>query len=277
MEYSEVDIKLKQVNPFKDVLVAKLNEINFESFSEDNSGLKAYVPTELLDIDAMNQIFSEISDFTELSFSIKKIQEKNWNENWEKNYSPVFINNNCVIRADFHRAFTDIEYQIVINPKMSFGTGHHETTSLIMKEMFNIDYNDKSVLDIGCGTGILSILASKLGANQLDAIDVDKWAFKNAKENAILNDVSNINFIYGDVNDIGKSRYDVVLANINRNVLINDIEAYVACMHISAEILLSGFLEEDTSFLLKKAEELSLELVVSKNKNKWQMLHLKKV
>ncbi len=277
MEYSEVDIKLKQVNPFKDVLVAKLNEINFESFSEDSNGLKAYVPTELLDIDAMNNIFSEISDFTELSFSIKKIQEKNWNENWEKNYSPVFINNNCVIRADFHQSFTDIEYQIIINPKMSFGTGHHETTSLIINEMFNIDFNDKSVLDMGCGTGILSILASKLGAKQLVAIDFDKWAFKNAKENAILNDVSNIDFIYGDVNDIGKSRYDVVLANINRNVLINDIEAYVACMQISAEILLSGFLEEDIPFLLKKAEELSLELVVSKNKNKWQMLHLKKV
>ena len=277
MEYSEVDIKLKQVNPFKDVLVAKLNEINFESFSEDNSGLKAYVPTELLDIDAMNDIFSEISDFTELSFSIKKIQEKNWNENWEKNYSPVFINNNCVIRADFHQEFTDIEYQIVINPKMSFGTGHHETTSLIMNEMFNIDCNNKSVLDMGCGTGILSILASKLGAKQLVAVDFDKWAFKNAKENAILNDVSNIDFIYGDVNDIGKSRYDIVLANINRNVLINDIEAYVACMQISAEILLSGFLEEDMPFFLKKTEELSLELVVSKNKNKWQMLHLKKV
>lgn len=276
MEYTEVDIRLKELDPFAGILVAKLDEISFESYSEDNSGIKAYVPTQLLDKDALKEIVSEISELTELSYALKNIKEENWNENWESSYRAVFINSKCVIRADFHNSFPDAEHDIIINPKMSFGTGHHETTSLMINRMFNLDFKEKSVLDMGCGTGILAILASRLGARKLVAIDFDKWAFRNAKENAVLNNISNINFIYGDATDIENLRYDIILANINRNVLLNDFETYVASMETSAEILLSGFLEQDLPLLLKKAEDLSLELVVTKNKNKWQMLHLKR-
>ena len=159
---------------------------------------------------------------------------------------------------------------------MAFGTGHHETTSLMMNEMFDLDLKGKSVLDMGSGTGVLAILASKLGARDLVGIDFDEWAFENAKENAELNDVLNIHFIHGHANAISNEKYDVILANINRNIILNDIEIYVGAMRNAATILLSGFLEEDIPLILQKTEQLGLELVVSKNKNKWQMLHLKR-
>ena len=159
---------------------------------------------------------------------------------------------------------------------MSFGTGHHETTSLMMNQMFALDFKGKSVLDMGSGTGILAILASKLGAKDLVGIDFDEWAFINAQENAELNNISNIQFVHGDATAVGNAKYGVILANINRNIILNDIEIYVGAMDDSAEILLSGFLKEDISLILEKTKQLGLKLVVSKNKNKWQMLHLKR-
>jgi len=277
MQYTEVDIKLEQIDPFIDIVVARLNEIEFEAFAEDEYGVKAYVKTHLLDKDAVKEILSEISDLTELSFSFSKVNKENWNAQWECNYSPVFINENCVIRANFHVDVPNLKYEIVINPKMSFGTGHHETTFLMMNEMFDLDFTDKSVLDIGSGTGILSILASKLGAHNIVGIDHEEWAFKNSNENVRLNNVDNINFIHGDVNSIGNQKYDIVLANINRNTIINDMQEYVDRMNTSARILLSGFLSEDIPLILNKAEYFGLELVVLKNKNKWQMLHMGRV
>ena len=277
MQYSEIDIRLQQVNPFADILVARLNEVRFESFLEDKNGVKAYIPTCLLDTGILESILSEISKLTEISFTINTLKKENWNAKWESNYPVVVVNENCVVRSHFHNPISDIEYDLVITPKMSFGTGHHETTVLMMNEMFSLDLKGRSVLDIGSGTGVLTILASKLGARDLVGIDVDEWAFKNAKENSDLNNISNIHFIHGDINVIGNVRYDVVLANINRNCILNDIEKYVSIMNHSAEILLSGFLEEDILLILNKTEQLGLELVVSKNKNKWQMLHLKKV
>ncbi len=277
MEYTEVDIRLREVNSFADILVAKLNEIEFESYIQDENSVKAYVQTQKLNQVAVKEIMSEVSELTELSFSINKVKEENWNLQWESNYHPVFINDNCVIRAHFHDTFPDMKYEIIITPKMSFGTGHHETTSLMMNEMFSLELKQKSVLDMGSGTGVLAILASKLGARELVGIDYDNWSFNNAKENADLNNISNINFIHGDVDSISNMKYDIILANINRNVILNDIEIYVDAMNDSAEIILSGFLEEDTSLILKKSQQLGLSLIGSKNKNKWQMLHLKRV
>jgi ribosomal protein L11 methyltransferase len=182
-----------------------------------------------------------------------------------------------VIRAHFHNAFPDVRHEIIITPKMSFGTGHHETTSLMMNEMLELNFKGKSVLDMGSGTGVLAILASKLGAINLVGIDFDKWAFKNAKENTVLNNISNIHLIHGDVNAIGNAKYDVILANINKNIILNDIEIYIGAMADAAIILLSGFLEEDVPLILERTEQLGLQLVVSKNKNKWQFLYLKRV
>ena len=276
MEYTEVDIKLNPVVPFADILLAKLNEIEFESYNEDENGVKAYVQTHLLNETAVKEIISEVAELCELTFTINKVKQENWNKKWESNFEPVYINDRCVIRAHFHADFPDVEQEIIITPKMSFGTGHHETTSLVMNEMFGIDFKDKSVLDMGSGTGVLAILAAKLGANSLIGIDFDEWAFENAEENAQLNSVDNIDFIHGDAGAIGDETFDIILANINRNIILKDIETYVGSMNKQSEILFSGFLKEDIPLILEKSEQLGLELVVSKHKNKWQMLHLKK-
>ena len=277
MEYTEVDIRLKEVSPYSDILVARLNEIEFESYAEYEFGLKGYVQTRLLDNVALEDILHEVSELTELSFTIHKLKEQNWNALWERNYKPVFINKNCVIRSDFHDAFPDVEHEIIITPKMSFGTGHHATTSLVMNAMFDLEFKERSILDVGSGTGILSILASILGARNLVGVDIDHWAFENAKENAVLNNISNIHFIHGDISSVNNKKYDIVLANINRNTVLNDLVLYVDAMYDSADIILSGFLTQDVSAILKESAKLGLELVISKNKEKWQMLHLRRV
>lgn len=277
MEYIELDIILHQCEKYVDILFAKLHDIQFESCSQDEHGIKAYIPAKLFDQEAVDNVLSEVLLLTNLTFTISRITQKNWNSEWEQNYSPVFINDRCVIRAHFHKSFDDMQYEIIITPKMSFGTGHHETTSLMINEMFQLEFQEKSVLDIGTGTGVLSILASKLGAKDLLGIDLDEWAFKNSLENAELNNVSNINFIHGDVSSIKRSEVDIILANINRNVILNDIKNYISIMRKNARILLSGFLHEDIPVVLEKTSKFGLELITQKNKNKWQMLHLKKV
>ncbi|MBT3612495.1 MAG: 50S ribosomal protein L11 methyltransferase [Flavobacteriales bacterium] len=276
MEYTEVDIRVNPVAPFADILVARLNEIEFESYNEDETGVKTYVQTHLLDENAVEAIIAEVAELCELSYTITKVKQENWNEQWENNFDPAHINERCVIRAHFHNAFPDIEHEIIITPKMSFGTGHHDTTSLVMNEMFGIDFQNKTALDMGSGTGVLAILAAKLGASSLIGIDFDEWAFENAQENAKLNAVDNIDFIHGDADAIGDATFDIILANINRNIILQNIETYVGAMNINSEILFSGFLKEDIPLILEKSEQLGLELVVSKHKNKWQMLHFKK-
>ena len=276
MQYTEVDIRLNPVAPFADILVARLNEIEFESYNEDETGVKAYVQTHLLDESAVAAIIAEVAKLCEISYTIIKVKQENWNNQWETNFDPVIINDKCVIRAHFHQPIHDLEFEIVITPKMSFGTGHHETTSLIMCEMFNLDFKEKLVLDMGCGTGVLAILASKLGASSLVGIDFDEWAVENAEENSALNFVDNIDYIHGDADSIGDATFDIILANINRNIILKDIEKYVDAMNEKSEIILSGFLKEDIPLILEKSKQLGLDLVVSKNRNKWQMLYLKK-
>ena len=276
MEYTEIDSRLDTVVPFADILVARLNEIDFESYCEDEAGVKAYVKTNLLNENALKEIINDVAKLCDLSYKITKVKQENWNEKWETNFEPVHVNDKCVIRAHFHASFTDVKYEIIITPKMSFGTGHHETTSLVMNEMFGIDFKDKSVLDMGSGTGILAILAAKLGATSLVGIDNDEWAYENALENATFNAISTISFIHGDADAIGHATFDIILANINRNIILKDIVTYVRAMNTKSEIIFSGFLKEDIPLILEKSEQLGLELVVSKHKKKWQMLHLKK-
>ena len=276
MEYTEIDIRLKPVVPFADILVARLNEIEFESYCEDENGLRAYVQTHLFDENAVKEIINEVAKSCDLSFTISKVKQENWNEKWENNFEPVHINDKCVIRAHFHAPFHDFEHEIIITPKMSFGTGHHETTALVMNEMFEIDFTDKSVLDMGTGTGVLAILAAKLGATSLIGIDFDKWAYENSVENAQINAISTINFMHGDAILIGDETFDIILANINRNIILQDIAIYVKAMNTNSEIIFSGFLKKDIPLILEKSKQLGLDLVASKHKNKWQMLHLKK-
>jgi ribosomal protein L11 methyltransferase len=277
MEYIEIDIRLKLVNPYAEIFIARLNEIKYESFSTDAGGLKAYIRFDLFNKEKLTEIVNDISSFTKIDLSINAIKKENWNADWENNYSPVHINKDCVIRAHFHDRFPNIEHEIIITPKMSFGTGHHETTFLVMNQIFELNLEGKQVLDIGSGTGVLSILASKLGAKKIVGIDIDKWAYENAIENSKLNNISNIQFIEGTAESIGKKMYDVVLANINRNIILADIQKYTRAMRPKSDMILSGFLKQDVKIILNKIKQLKFNLVASKNKNKWQMLHLRRV
>ena len=276
MHYIELDIKLQQVLPFAEILTARLNEIGFDAYLESETGLKAYIQTKLFDENRVKEIISDISDLTKISVSKNEMEQKNWNKYWEKSFDPVQINDKCVIRADFHSPFSNVDYEIIINPKMSFGTGHHQTTALMIDQMFELDFREKSVLDMGTGTGILAILASQLGSSNIVGIDSDKWAFENAIDNAQLNNITNINFIHGNSIDIPDIKFDVILANINRNVILKHITKYIELIGSCGDIVLSGFLKEDVPLITKILVNYDLQLIDLKNKNKWQMLHLRK-
>ena len=201
MEYLEIDIKLDNIDPYTEIVIAMLNEIGFDSYIESLEGLKAYIKNDLFDKCIFNETMLKLDGLVGLTYHILQLEDNNWNKEWENNFSPVHISDNCVVRAPFHSSY-DIKYEIIITPKMSFGTGHHSTTLLMMQYMFSIDFIDKEVLDLGSGTAILSILASKIGAISVDAIDNDNWAYTNAQENIMLNKASNIRCLCGEIDSI---------------------------------------------------------------------------
>ena len=277
MKYTEVDIKLEKIIPFSEIIIAKLNEIGYDSYEENNLGVKAYIETKIFDEKKISEICEDLSLQTNISYTFSILEEKNWNKEWEKNFNPVFINDSCVIRAPFHKPFNDVRYEIIIMPKMSFGTGHHPTTSLILNKMFEVNFLNKNVLDIGSGTGVLSILSSILGADFCLGIDNDKWAYENAKHNAILNNTLNIDFRYGTIDSIKKeTHFDIVLININRNTILKEISSYIKLMNPNADLILSGFLHEDVDIIIAKLIKHNFKKLDIKNKDKWQMIHFKR-
>ena len=276
MSYTELTVELKPMQPFADILVARLNEINYETFLLEENILKCYIQTSILQKNESIDIILSLSDQTKINYFFNKIDKKNWNAKWEESFSPVKINSNCIIRADFHKEDKDIEHEIVITPKMSFGTGHHETTFLMSNEIFNIKLTNLSILDMGSGTGVLSIISSKLGAKEVMAIDIDEWAYENSIENSILNNTNNINFFKGDVSLIRNKNFDCILANINRNIILRDLVTYYKSLIKGGKLLISGFLVEDFDIVNKKINEIGFKLINKKNKNKWLMLHLEK-
>ena len=275
MKYQEVDILIPNKSPFREIIVAKFNEVGFESFSEDEHNLKAYIQEDKLVLKDVEGILNNIKNLTNISYSIKKIKQENWNEKWESNYFPVIINDICAIRAPFHKKI-NCKYELIIMPKMSFGTGHHETTELMIKQILNLNFKNKNVLDVGCGTGVLSILASKLSANQVTGIDTDDWAFQNSIDNSKLNNVDDIHFFHGDVHSITENKYDYIFANINLNTIIDQLLIYVNLITSKGSILISGFYEENEEMILTLVKKLKLKVVTKKNKNKWLMFHLSK-
>ena len=275
MKYQEVDILIPNQSPFREIIVAKFNEVGFESFSEDEHNLKAYIQEDKLVLKDVEGILNSIKKLTKISYKIKKIKQENWNEKWESNYFPVIINDICAIRAPFHKKI-NCKYELIIMPKMSFGTGHHETTELMIKQILNLNFKNKNVLDVGCGTGVLSILASKLSANQVTGIDTDDWAFQNSIDNSKLNNVDDIHFFHGDVHSITKNKYDYIFANINLNTIIDQLSTYINLITSKGSILISGFYEENEEIILTLVKKLKLKVVTKKNKNKWLMLHLSK-
>ena len=271
MKYVELSFVLSEKDYLSDIVVAKLNEIEFESYIETEDGVNAYIQEKFYNKEKLNFVLSDLQKLFKFEYSVKDINQENWNSNWEENFEPVEINEQCVIRAHFHEK-VDCKFDIIITPKMSFGTGHHETTFLMMNEMFDMNFKGKLVLDMGCGTGVLAILSKMLGSKDTLGIDIDEWSYKNSKENAVLNNLNSIKFLLGDINSV-KGSFDIILANINRNVILSDLDRYYQSMKENSEILLSGFLSDDVKLIREKAESLGLSLVSHKNKNKWNLLH----
>ena len=254
------------------VLAAVLGDAGFESFIEREGGLSAYIQQSLCNEEVIKNALNEFPlPDTEITYNYVEAEDKNWNEEWEKNFfQPIVIGNRCVIHSTFHHDVPKAEYDIVINPQMAFGTGHHETTSLIISELLNSELEGKSLLDMGCGTSILAILARMRGATPCTAIDIDEWCVRNSIENIELNKVTDIDVELGDAGTLqGKGPFDVVIANINRNILLNDMKQYVACMHPGSELYMSGFYVDDIPVIREEAERNGLNFIHHQEKNHW--------
>ena len=278
MKYFEVTFSVNPCNEtVTDVLSAITAEIGFESFVECEGGIQAYVQQSMFDEESLKAIIADfpIAD-TDITYTITEPEDKDWNEEWEKNFfQPIVIEDRCVIHSTFHKDYPKAEYDIVINPQMAFGTGHHETTSSILGELLDADLKGKSVLDMGCGTSILAILASMRGADPVTAIDIDDWCVNNSRDNIALNNINNITVELGDASLLeGRKPFDVIIANINRNILLNDMSAYTACMHKGSEIYMSGFYVQDIDAIRSKGESLGLKFVHYREKNNWVAVKL---
>ncbi|WP_337421255.1 50S ribosomal protein L11 methyltransferase [Phocaeicola sp.] len=273
MKYFEVTFTAQPCNEIvTDVLSALAGEIGFESFVECEGGVQAYIQQSLFDENALKEMLANfpVPD-TKITYTITEPEDKDWNEEWEKNFfQPIVIDNRCVIHSTFHHDYPHAEYDIVINPQMAFGTGHHETTSSILGELLDADLKGKSVLDMGCGTSILAILASMRGADPVTAIDIDDWCVNNSRDNIALNHISNITVELGDASLLkGRKPFDIIIANINRNILLNDMATYATCMHKGSELYMSGFYVEDIPAIREKAESLGMTFVHHREKNRW--------
>ncbi len=274
MNYIELTCKISPYNATtSEILVAQLGEIGFESFVEQPDSLQAYIIENGFDENKIAKLKADSVFDSQVEFSFKKIEEENWNETWEKNYfEPIVIDEQCVIRSSFHPEFPAIKYRITIDPKMSFGTGHHETTSLMIKEILKLDLEDKTILDMGSGTGILAILSALKGATNITAVDFDEWCYKNCFENMALNGTQDIKVIHGDINAVKGLKFDIIYANINKNVLLSDIKEYTNNLNPSGYLLLSGFYKADFEDINKVAKQNGLVLQKEEELNQWMML-----
>ncbi|MCX6258844.1 MAG: 50S ribosomal protein L11 methyltransferase [Bacteroidia bacterium] len=259
----------------REILTAFLAEQKFESFEETNEGITAYIKKNAFDPQKPELPITFGNDIS-VKYIITEIPEKNWNEEWEKNYEPVVINDECIIRAHFHLSPGHVKYDIVIEPKMSFGTGHHETTRLMVDGLLNMDVMKKSVLDMGCGTGVLAILAKMKGASFVMAIDNDEWAYQNCIENTFINNTADIIVLCGDGSLLKDQRFDIILANINLNILIADMKHYSNSLNHGGRLLLSGIYKSDTETICREAAIYHLICENITEKNQWVCLKMKR-
>lgn len=262
-----------------DMLIAELSQVDFDTFLETDTGFQASAEADVYNERAVNEIVEKYRDIVSpLSYVVEEVEKKNWNEEWEKHYDPIIVDDKCIVRASFHEPVLDYPYEIVINPKMSFGTGHHETTHLMLKAQLGIDFKGKSVLDLGCGTGILAIMAHKLGASSIAACDIEEWAVTNSKENFMLNGCPEIACFEGTV-DVIPERHprDIILANINRNVLLEEIPTYSKLLKLGGCLLLSGFYEKDIPDIEQVAVDRGLKKLRYETKKDWVAVVFEKV
>lgn len=266
--YLEFDFKVKPVEPASDILMAELGELGFESFVENEEGLLAYILKSEWKEQILNDLFVLQHPDFEITWTSKEIEQQNWNAEWEKNFHPIRVGDGCMVRAPFH-AKEEVTFDIVIEPKMSFGTGHHETTYMMLQHILNTDFEGKSVLDMGCGTGVLAILAKMKGARSADAIDIDEWCYLNSLENAERNNCADIQVFQGDSSLLKGKKYDIILANINRNILLEDIPIYANSLNKGGALFLSGFYLEDLDAISSKCAAHGLEFEKNLEKNRW--------
>ena len=253
----------------KDMFMELLGTIGFDSFMDTDEGFEAYCQEPALDEEELNGIM-QMEQFANVKLLKKElIPDQDWNATWEASYEPVIINEFCRIRAPFHKVEGSYKYDLIIEPKMSFGTAHHETTSQIIELMLQSDFTGLNLLDMGSGTGVLAILAKKLGSATTVAIDNDEWAYRNALDNIRLNDENDIVVELGDAGSLNDRQFDVILANINRNILLRDMKEYVKCLVDGGKIFFSGFYEEDLVLITKEAERLGLTYSNHVTKNNW--------
>ncbi len=271
MNYLEYQIEFQPFEEYiADLLASYLAEIGFESFEATETGILAYIDESCFDKNLFELVIKNFPYTERIDFKVNKIQQINWNEEWEKHYfEPIIIGDECVIHSSFHRDIPECRYKIIIDPKMSFGTGHHETTSLMIQQILKMDLTGKSVLDMGCGTAVLAILAAMKGAGLVTAIDIDPWCVENSVENIDKNECCHIDVRLGSAESLGDQHFDVIFANINRNILLNDIPQYADVLKSGGLLLLSGFYTEDIPSINEKLTENSIKMIEYQVKNNW--------
>jgi len=269
--YIGYTFKVEPVQPGTEILIAELGYAGFESFVETPDGVIAYIQEGGHSESILESIYILSSEEFKITFTFEIIAQTNWNAEWEKNFNPIVVGDQCAIRAPFHDPF-EVKYDIIIEPKMSFGTGHHETTHMMIEHILASDFTNKSVLDMGCGTGILAILAMKKGALKVEAIDIDNWCYLNSLENISRNDCNQIIVLEGDASLLEGKQYDVIIANINRNILLNDLSTYVACLNKNSSLFLSGFYNSDCALIEASCQKLGLKLETKRTRNNWVAL-----
>lgn len=277
MNYLEFKFTIEPSVPFQEILIYELGEIGFESFTEDESGLNAYIPETDFSKAALEELYLfKMEDELSLSYKMNSIPQQNWNAEWEKNFAKVTVDDYCEIIAPFHEASTNTKFQILIEPKMSFGTGHHDTTYMMMQLMRTLEIKDKRVMDMGCGTGVLAILAFLKEAKHVVAVDIDEWAYENTVENCERNKANTIEVHQGGAEKVNGNVFDIFIANINRNILLRDLEIYANSMDDGADLLLSGFFVTDFDQMHEKLSSLGLTMKNKIERNNWCALHYKK-
>lgn len=269
--YLEFIFEIEPLQPASEILIAELGYLGFESFVENETGVTAYIPVEEFEDDLLTNVHILQSDEFEITYTSSEIEKVNWNEEWEKNFTPIMVDDLCSVRAPFH-AQPDVEYDIVIEPKMSFGTGHHATTHMMIQHILKNDFEGKSVLDMGCGTGVLAILAAMKGAKSIDAIDIDNWCYQNTLENIERNNCEHINVEEGGAELLEGKTYDTIIANINRNILLEDIPVYAKSLNPNGTLFLSGFYSEDIPLIVEKCKENGLTYSEHIDRTNWVAL-----
>ena len=280
MKYYEFKFTFEPQNDIiSDILMSELGDAGFESFLNEDSVLKAYIQQSIYNEKTLKDTLKNFPiDVDVIKYTFSEAEDKNWNEEWEKNFfQPIIIGTQCAIHSTFHKDIPKVDYDIIINPQMAFGTGHHETTSLIINELLKTDLKDKAVLDMGCGTSILAILAHKRGAHPITAIDIDSWCVENSKDNCELNGIKDINIKLGNADILSQEKpFDLIIANINRNILLNDMEKYCEVLNEGGTLLMSGFYTQDISILEEKAKALRMKTIRTNSKNNWACLIVQK-